>query len=294
MPLNHGDDGEPESMTEPLISGVSDTARWIAAYRALESARPDALFHDPLAGRLAGDRGRAIAAAAPRQMGKGWPLVLRTKLMDDLILKSFEEGCDGVLNLAAGLDTRPYRMPLPSTLRWIEADLPALIEEKERMLADATPVCALLREKIDLSDASSRSRWLDRAMLGMSRVLVITEGLLAYLDEATVRSLSQDLLHRCAVRWWMIDVASPAINQLLNRKMGVHLVQAPLRFAPENGVAFFEAMGWKSIEVYSIFREAARHDRLPLLLKLFTLFPDPDPRNPKGARWSGVIRFERG
>jgi O-methyltransferase involved in polyketide biosynthesis len=52
-------------VTDPLISNVSDTARWVAVYRAWESARPDALFRDPLAGRLAGERGRAIAAAAP-------------------------------------------------------------------------------------------------------------------------------------------------------------------------------------------------------------------------------------
>jgi len=51
--------------TDPLISNVSDTARWIAAYRANESARPDALFHDPLADQIAGARGHAIVAAAP-------------------------------------------------------------------------------------------------------------------------------------------------------------------------------------------------------------------------------------
>jgi O-methyltransferase involved in polyketide biosynthesis len=41
-----------------LIRNVSDTARWVAMYRAQESARPDALFHDPWAERLGGDRGR--------------------------------------------------------------------------------------------------------------------------------------------------------------------------------------------------------------------------------------------
>jgi methyltransferase (TIGR00027 family) len=281
-------------MTEPLITGVSDTARWIAAYRALESARPDALFRDPLADRLAGDRGRAIAAAAPRQMGNGWPLVLRTKLVDDLILRSFSEGCDGVLNLAAGLDTRPYRMPVPPAMRWIEADLPALIDEKNNLLAGERPGCLLTRESVDLADAAIRSAWLDRSLEGMSRALVITEGLLGYLDEGTVSSLGHDLLQRGQIRWWMLDLASPAIHRMLNRTMGVHLARAPLRFAPERGIAFFEAMGWKVKEVQSIFREAARCRRLPFPLRVFAIFPDPDPRNPGGARWSGVIRFERG
>jgi len=68
--------------TDPLISNVSDTARWVATYRAVESARPDALFHDPLADRLAGDRGRAIVAAAPRMIRNGWWLVARTKVIE--------------------------------------------------------------------------------------------------------------------------------------------------------------------------------------------------------------------
>ncbi|MFL6082884.1 MAG: SAM-dependent methyltransferase, partial [Mycobacterium sp.] len=70
--------------TEPLISHVSDTARWVATYRAVESARPDALFNDHLADRLAGERGRAIVAAAPRSIRNGWWLVARTKIIDDV------------------------------------------------------------------------------------------------------------------------------------------------------------------------------------------------------------------
>jgi len=41
------------------ISSVSDTARWVALYRAMESDRPDALFRDPYARRLAGAAGAA-------------------------------------------------------------------------------------------------------------------------------------------------------------------------------------------------------------------------------------------
>ena len=42
------------------IENVSDTALWVAIYRAIETDRPDAHFRDPLARRLAGDRGAAI------------------------------------------------------------------------------------------------------------------------------------------------------------------------------------------------------------------------------------------
>ena len=43
-------------MEEPFRN-ISDTARWVAVYRAIESERPDAWFRDPLAKRLAGERG---------------------------------------------------------------------------------------------------------------------------------------------------------------------------------------------------------------------------------------------
>ena len=79
-------------MTEPVVSHVSDTARWVAVYRARESERPDALFRDPLAARLAGERGEAIAAATRRAAQTGWAAVTRTKLIDDLVLDSIAQG----------------------------------------------------------------------------------------------------------------------------------------------------------------------------------------------------------
>ena len=92
-------------MSASPVSNVSDTARWVAVYRAWESARADALFRDPYADRLAGERGRAIAALMPLQARSGWPMIARTKLIDDLVQAAIARGCDCVLNLAAGLDT---------------------------------------------------------------------------------------------------------------------------------------------------------------------------------------------
>ena len=280
-------------MPEPLISNISDTARWVAVYRAWESARPDALFNDPFAERLAGERGKAIAAVVPRQARSGWPMVVRTKWIDDLTLASVKEGCDCVVNLAAGLDTRPYRLALPAWLRWVEADLPGMIDEKEKLLAGEKAVCRLSREKVDLSDADARGAFLDRVLEGASKALVITEGLLGYLDEEVVRRLSQDLLSRPAVRWWMIDPASPAIMQMMQKGMGEHLTSSPLKFAPPNGVTFYEDLGWKAQDICDIFRGAIQFRRLPWFLRLLGIFPQPDPRNPGKGRWSAVVRLGR-
>jgi len=276
------------------IASVSDTARWAAIYRADESARADALFDDPYAERLAGDRGAAIAARAPRQMLGGWQVVARTVAIDDLVRISLAEGCDRVLCLAAGLDMRPYRLGLPASLTWIEADLPAVIEEKERILAGEASPCRLIREPVDLADPSARGAFLDRALAGAGRALVMTEGLLTYLDEAIVEALARDLA-RPAVKWWAFDILSPATRSMVMKAMSADLANAPMRFAPPNGVGYFEARGWKAVDIVSVFVEAARLGRLPWLLRLLARLPlpQPDPRRLGGAHWSAVVRCER-
>jgi len=274
------------------ISTVSDTARWVAVYRAWESSRPDALFHDPFAQRLAGERGRAIAELMPRQARSGWPIVVRTKLIDDAIAAAVGQGCDAVVNLAAGLDTRPYRLSLPSTLPWYEIDLPALLEEKERLLADATPRCILRRIRADLRDASERRRALRDAIGSAARVLVLTEGLLVYLDPPAVQALSSDLLAEAGVRWWVIDLASPAIVRMMNQRMGKHLANALIQFAPPTGVAYFEALGWRVLQMQEFARTAARLKRLPWFLRPFMFLPPPNPRNLGHGRWAAVVQLE--
>jgi methyltransferase (TIGR00027 family) len=281
-------------LAEPIISNVSDTARWVAVYRAWETARPDALFRDQFAERLAGERGKAIAAATPRAAVTGWAAVTRTKLIDDLVLGSIAQGCDRVLNLAAGFDTRPYRLALPKELTWIEADLPALIDEKRRLLAGETPSCTLVREAVDLADSAARAAFLARALEGAAQALVITEGLVVYLTDDTVRALGRDLAAEAAIRWWVLDMLSPAMRAMISDGMGGrHPARALVRFAPDDGVAFFEALGWRGRDVKSIFRAGVRFRRVPLWMRPLALFPDPDPRRLGKARWSAVVRFER-
>ncbi len=72
-------------MPEGAVENVSDTAFWVAHYRAMESQRPDALFCDPLAALLAGDHGRKIAASMPLSRVTAWTLAIRTVIIDDFI-----------------------------------------------------------------------------------------------------------------------------------------------------------------------------------------------------------------
>src|SRR4051812_19484714 len=161
------------------IDNISDTARWVAVYRALETARPDAIFRDPFAERLAGERGHQIMEEMPKGRAYAWPMIVRTAVFDEIILDAVEnQKVDLVVNLAAGLDARPWRLPLPASLRWVDVDLPEILNYKTGMLADATPVCRYEAVTIDLTDGSARKALFARLGAGSSRALVVSEGLL--------------------------------------------------------------------------------------------------------------------
>src|SRR5215831_7497807 len=181
------------SENESRIRNISDTARWVAVYRARETQRKDAVFRDPFAQRLAGERGEQIAALMPFAEKNSWPFVARTWLIDRVISTQVKLGTDMVVNLAAGLDTRPYRMNLPGSLQWVEVDLPEILAYKGDVLRNETPVCELERVRLDLSDVRARSELFSQLGRRANRALVISEGLLVYLDEEEVTSLGQDL-----------------------------------------------------------------------------------------------------
>src|SRR5262249_40483619 len=148
---------------------LSDTARWVAVYRARETARPDALFRDPWAARLAGERGYAIAARMDATGSNEWAFTARTLLFDRLGEDAGAGRAGTVVNLAAGLDARPYRMRLPASLRWVEVDLPAILDEKAEALAGETPVCRLERVPTDLADVAARRATFARLASGTKK-----------------------------------------------------------------------------------------------------------------------------
>jgi methyltransferase (TIGR00027 family) len=274
-------------MAEHTITHVSDTARWTALYRATESARPDALFRDPLAERLAGEQGRAIVANVPWTNRSGWWLVARTKIIDDAIADALANGCDRVLNLAAGLDTRPYRLDLPSELTWIEADLPKLLAEKTQLLADQTPRCRLTRTAVDLADPHARDAFFNDTLDGATKAFVLTEGLSMYLEAADIAALS-DAIKRPEVAWWMLDFAFPGLKKQINKNIAGMSENAPFKFAPENGLAFFEGLGWRTVEAESVFEAAHRFHRLPIWMRPLAWLPRSDLRHPGGKPTTAV------
>ena len=242
------------------IESISDTARWVAIYRAMETERPDALFHDPFARRLAGPRGEEIVRTMPRGRSMAWPMIVRTQVVDEMILQCVGEGADLVVNLAAGLDTRPFRMALPPQLLWVEVDFPQFLAEKKEAMAGAKPVCRFEAVGMDLTDRAARQALFRRLGGSAQRGVVITEGLLVYLTETLVGELATDLRAVPAFRWWLTDLASPRLLKMLAKQWGPALKagNAVMQWAPAQGVEFFRPFGWKLGEFRSTWEEAHR------------------------------------
>lgn len=259
-------------MPDSLFENVSDTAFWVAYYRGVETRRPDALFHDPLADLLAGEQGKKIARTVPGRFMTEWVVAIRTCMIDDFIRNAVAEGVDAVVNLGTGLDTRPYRMDLPPSLLWVEADYPRMIEYKQSRLSGHEPRCRLERFGVDLADDTERRRLLADIDSRATRLLILTEGVIVYLPEQAVGALADNLRSLQHARYWIVEYLSPQALKFRERSGITRKTRnAPFKFKPADWFGFFREHGWGLQEIRYFSEEGKRlkrPPRLPSLLKL--------------------------
>ena len=280
------------------IQNVSDTALWVAVYRAMETARPDAIFRDPYAERLAGDRGIQIVNEMKQGRSMAWAMIVRTAVMDEMILARIDQGgVDTVLNLAAGLDTRAWRLPLTAGLHWVDVDLPAMTEYKASLMRSEQPACRYEAIAADLTNAAVRDALLSQLGRTARRMLVITEGLLIYLSPAEVESLTRAIHAVPSVRWWISDIASPMLLEWMRKSWGRVLEKgnAPFKFGPEDSSVFFAPLGWREVEYHSMMEEARRLNREMRMMGFWRFVSRfmPEKRRAAMRRMSGIILLER-
>jgi O-methyltransferase involved in polyketide biosynthesis len=185
-------------------------------------------------------------------------------------------------------------MELPASLKWVEVDLPAMIDYKEELLRDEKPRCQLRRVKLDLADVSARRALFKELGSAAKKALIISEGLIVYLSRDEVLALAKDLAEPPGFRNWAIDIASPGLLKMLQKELpALSESGSPLKFGPAEGPEFFTAAGWKPVEVYSMLKTASQLKRLPtLMLRFFALLPESNGK--QGSRpWSGVCRLTK-
>lgn len=241
------------------MTPVGATARWIAAARALETEHDTPLFTDPYARALAGDVGFVLLAemrlAAGPTAGSTGPdlyLSLRTRFLDDALLVAVRErGIDQVVLLAAGMDTRAFRLPWPTGVVVYELDRDDVFDVKEPVLAgfDAEPACDRRVIRVDLA-----LEWIPELLrAGFDRnrpSAFLTEGLLMYLEPdaaenvvAGISSIAADgsWIGLDAVNKEMLD--SPFTKAYMKKLADVG---APWHFAIPNPDIFFAHHGWQA------------------------------------------------
>jgi methyltransferase (TIGR00027 family) len=281
------------------IENVSDTARWVAVYRAMETARPDAIFRDPYAARLAGEKGNAIVDSMKRGRQMAWAMIVRTAVFDEIIRERIRNGnADQVVNLAAGLDARAWRMKdLPRSLRWVDVDLPGILDHKLSIMANEPTVCEYEAVRVDLRDTAKRQALFSQLGSAGRRTLVVTEGLLIYLTPEQVGALAADLHAPATFQWWLIDIAHPKLLEMMKKMWGrnVNAGNAPFQFAPAESTKFFERFGWTEIEFRPSMDEARRLKREMSMMWLWRLLGSLRSKKVQEEyrRFSGCALLER-
>jgi methyltransferase (TIGR00027 family) len=274
------------------ITHVSDTALMVAACRADEDSREDAWVRDPFAARLAGERGHAILNALPHAGVLRFGLAVRTRFIDELLLESLASApVHTVINLGCGLDTRPWRLDLPKSLRWIEVDFPDVLDYKDGLMAGASPRCLRERMTADLNDGSDRRKVCQA--VGGEFALMITEGLLLYLPAATVEGIAYDFKNDSPVHHWISDITTSSFTQAMggaDAMKSIRHVQAPDALKGEEILDVLHRHGWNPAAKRSYITDV--EFTRPRILKMMGGNLPPRPQFPPGDP-TGLIRFER-
>ncbi len=220
-----------------ITESVGVTAVGVAAARAVESARPDALFHDPYAAKLVeavGDgwsrimRGEVqIDPERNRVYGPmGGMMTARTVYFDEYFGAAVADGIRQVVILASGLDARAYRLEWPSGTVVFELDQPKVLEFKAGALADDTPAAERRTIAIDLRQdwpAALRENGFDPSR----PTAWLAEGLLRYLPHDAQDRLCENI----------VELSAPGSRVALNIGMGDRQMNPETREARAKALA---------------------------------------------------------
>lgn len=231
---------------------VAGTGLLVAAMRAVESERDDALFTDHYADALAGTEGRRLLADYRAATGPDPAIIeVRTRFWDEVLQDAAERGNRQFVILAAGMDARAHRLPWPSETVVFEVDQPAVIADKDAKLADAPPACDRRTVGADLTGdwSTPLSNHGHRAATPTAWLI---EGLLQYLEPAVVDRLFSSLDALSAPGSTLLcDVVSrtlldsPALAAVREHMSGLG---APWIYGTDDPAGPLEALGW-TVEV---------------------------------------------
>ena len=198
-----------------ITTGVGSTALFVAASRALEARKPDPLAVDPYAEVFCRAVGGAWAdlfdGAAPDHIlhspfGKQFVNFqgARTRYFDAYFAAASAAGVQQVVLLAAGLDSRAYRLPWPDGTVVYELDQPRVLEFKREVLADRGETPAAQRREIAVDLRDDWAGALTAAGFDPARPSAwLAEGLLVYLPATAQEALFGGIDALSAANSWV-------------------------------------------------------------------------------------------
>jgi methyltransferase (TIGR00027 family) len=192
-------------------------------------------------------------------------LAARTMFFDDQVVRALDAGIDQVVIVAAGYDSRAWRLGRPA-VRFIELDHPATQADKQRRAPAGGPAYAPCDLTVDRpSDALVRAGW------DSARPTIFTvEGLTMYLKEDDVHSLlSQLAKHASPGSRLAVNFAPPSVPNGRLLRILARAGREPFRFSisPDAAGPFVTGCGWELVEVSGlrdVGQRLADHDGLPM------------------------------
>jgi methyltransferase (TIGR00027 family) len=275
------------------IRHISDTALMVAACRAFESGLEDAFVRDPFAARLAGERGVAILEALPYSKLLRLGLAIRTRFVDELLLEALgKDPITTVLSVGCGLDTRPWRLDLQRSLRWLEIDFADVLDYKDHLMIGETPRCRRERLTVDLNDPLQRRAMYEAG--GPAPTLMITEGLLLYLPAATVEALAAESSSQSGIRHWITDITTSNFSKVLGAGKDtmepIRHVQASDALKGEQILKVVQRQNWTTSAMRSYITDVGfAHERVRHMMG----GAEPPSRSYPPGDPTGVHRFAR-
>ncbi|MEU3032514.1 class I SAM-dependent methyltransferase [Streptomyces incarnatus] len=282
---------------EGVDGGVGLTALLVAAARAIETYRHDSLAQDIYAETFV--RAAPVCADWPVRIqqvagGDDNPLWgrfaryfgLRTRVLDDFLLRSVRASARQVVLLGAGLDTRAFRLDWPSDCVVFEIDRAGVLAFKHQVLTglSATPKVKRVPVPVDL-----REDWVTAlSAAGFDPAVPsvwLAEGLLFYLPGPAetalidrVEQLSAEgsaLAYEAKLEKDLLQYRDSTIYTATREQIGIDLLHLFDKGPRPDSAGHLTAKGW-STSVHTPFEFTHRHGRGPL----------PEPNDAlEGNRW---------
>ena len=193
--------GRTDADNWDITTSVGQTALFVAASRALEAKKTDPLAVDKYAEvfcrRVGGEWATAVEGTDPEhplQTEFGEHFVnfqgARTKYFDEYFAQAIEAGVQQVVLLAAGLDSRAYRLPWADGTVVYELDQPRVLEFKREAIEELDDAPKAQRREVPVDLREDWPRALQEAGFDASRPSAwIAEGLLIYLPATAQEQL---------------------------------------------------------------------------------------------------------